>query len=158
MNYLNTIAAINSLVEINNDRIEGYATAALKTTEEELKILFDKLAETSRIFNSDLIFEIHKLEGTPVEGTTTIGKFFRVWMEMKTAITDRDRKAILQSCAYGEEIAMETYNIALSRDLEDLPIDIQMIIQNQRDILKKDGDEINLLVTHLEDVEMQNIN
>lgn len=154
MNYLNTVAAINSLVEINNDRIEGYATATLETEEKELKILFEQLAETSRVFNSELIFEIHKLEGTPVEGSTMIGKFFRVWMEMKTAITDRDRKAILKSCAYGEEMAMETYNIALSRDLEDLPSEIQIIIQNQRDILKKDKDKINEMITTLDAVEV----
>ena len=75
-------------------------------------------------------------------------------MEMKTAITDRDRKAILKSCAYGEEMAMETYNIALSRDLEDLPSEIQIIIQNQRDILKKDGDKINEMITTLDAVEV----
>jgi uncharacterized protein (TIGR02284 family) len=154
MDYLNTVAAINSLVEINNDRIEGYATASLETDEQELKAIFNQLVNTSSVFNSELIFEIHKLEGTPVEGTSTIGKFFRVWMEVKTAITDRDREAILRSCAYGEEIAMETYNIALSRDLEDLPDDIKVLIQKQRDILKKDGDKINLMLKNLQDADM----
>ena len=154
MNYLNTVAAINTLVEINNDRIEGYATAALETDEQELINLFDTLANTSRVFNSELIFEIHKLEGTPVEGTTTIGKFFRVWKELKTAITNKDREAILRSCVYGEEIAMETYNNALSRDLEDLPAEIQVLIQKQREALKMYGEKINLMVKHLQDVVM----
>ncbi len=154
MDYLNTVAAINSLVEIINDRIEGYATASLETDEQELKTLFNQLAHTSSLFNSELIFEIHKLEGSPVEGTSAIGKFFRVWMEVKTAITDRDREAILRSCAYGEEIAMETYNIALSRDLEDLPDDIKVLIQKQRDILKKDGDKINQMLKNLQDADM----
>lgn len=154
MDYLNTVAAINSLVEINNDRIEGYATASLETDEQELKTIFNQLVNTSSVFNSELIFEIHKLEGTPVEGTSAIGKFFRVWMEVKTAITDRDREAILRSCAYGEEIAMETYNIALSRDLENLPDDIKVLIQKQRDILKKDGDKINLMLKNLQDADM----
>ena len=63
-------------------------------------------------------------------------------------------KLSLIHISYGEEMAMETYNIALSRDLEDLPSEIQIIIQNQRDILKKDGDKINEMITTLDAVEV----
>ncbi len=147
MNNQDTISSINSLIEVNNDRIEGYMTAAKETEEDELKRLFDQFAETSRKFNSDLIFEVHKLGGTPNEGSSTLGKFFRAWMEMKTAITDKDRTAVLRSCAYGEEMANEAYDIALSRDLDDLPSDIQSIIKDQRTTLKKDDDNITALLS-----------
>ena len=153
MNYPNRISAINSLIEINNDRIEGYMTAATETDEDDLKIMFQQLSETSKKFNTELIFEINKLNGTPIEGTSTIGKFFRAWMEMKTAITQQDRKSILESCAYGEEIAMETYNIALSRDLIDIPLEIQDIVHRQKGILKSESDKINLMVKQLEGVD-----
>lgn len=153
MNYPSSISAINSLIEINNDRIEGYATAAVETDEEDLKTIFHQLAETSRKFNSELVFEVNKLNGTPIEGTSTIGKFFRVWMDMKTALTQHDRKFILESCAYGEEIALEAYGIALSRDLKDLSLEIQGIVQQQKEILKKDSDKINLMVKQLESLD-----
>jgi hypothetical protein len=35
------------------------------------------------------------VEGTPEEGTRITGKFFRVWMDVKAALTNKDRKAIL---------------------------------------------------------------
>lgn len=158
MNYLGTVALLHSLIGINNERIQGYTKAALETDQNDLKILFDQLAETSKLFKSDLIFEIHKLDGTPFDVPISMGKFYKIWMEMKTAITERNKKNILQSCANGEEIVMETYNIALSRDLKDLPVDIKTIIQHQRERLKKDGDKIKRMIAQVEGVEMQIIN
>ena len=35
-----TIAALNSLIQINNDRFEGYDTAFRETEEQDLKTLF----------------------------------------------------------------------------------------------------------------------
>jgi uncharacterized protein (TIGR02284 family) len=48
---------------------------------------------------------LKRLGGTATEGTTTSGKLFRVWMDIKSAMTGSDRKAIINSCEYGEEAA-----------------------------------------------------
>jgi hypothetical protein len=39
-----TIEVLNTLITINNDRIEGYDTAAKETDEYDLKNLFSQLA------------------------------------------------------------------------------------------------------------------
>ena len=39
-----TIELLNSLITINNDRIQGYETAAKETKDEELKTLFGRFA------------------------------------------------------------------------------------------------------------------
>lgn len=126
-----TIDVLNTLVEINNDRIEGYVTASSETDDHELKTLFAKLAQTSNKCKNELVSEIIKLGGQPTESTKTTGKFFRVWMDVKTAITGKNRKAILDLCEFGEDQALKTYEKALNDDIEHLNTPLQMLITSQ---------------------------
>ena len=68
-----TISLLNGLIEINNDRIEGYERAAKETDESDLKSLFMSMADESRGHRSELISEVIGLGGTPAEGTTASG-------------------------------------------------------------------------------------
>ena len=72
-----TVDVLNKLVEINNDRIEGYDTALKETDETDLQSIFRQFIETSRRCKQELTAEITKLGGKPEEGTKTSGKFFR---------------------------------------------------------------------------------
>ncbi len=137
-----TIEVLNSLITINNDRIEGYETAANETDEMDLKNLFGKLSATSVKCRQALKSEVTKLGGTPAEGTKTTGKFFRVWMDVKAALTGKDRKAILNSCEYGEDQAVATYNDALKNNLADLSAEQQTMVKTQRDLIKSDHDNV----------------
>ena len=69
------------------------------------------------------------------ESTKVSGKFFRVWMDVKAAITGKDRKAILGSCEYGENIADETYQHV---QLSHLKSEQQTMINAQHALLKAD--------------------
>lgn len=60
---------LNTLIEINNDRIEGYETASKETDETDLKTLFAQLAQTSHECKDELVDEVEALGGTPEEGT-----------------------------------------------------------------------------------------
>ena len=95
------IDALNTLLIINNDRIEGYVTASSETDQTDLREMFYQFEQTSLLCKSELVAEIHRLDGTVDEGTRTTGKFFRIWMEVKAALTGGDRQAILSSCDYG---------------------------------------------------------
>src|SRR5690349_19819739 len=103
-----SIDVLNMLIQINNDRIEGYQTASKETEERDLQSLFSDLIETSETCRAELTEEVERLGGTPAEGTKTSGKFFRAWMDVKAAITGKDRKAILSSCEFGEDAAVDT--------------------------------------------------
>jgi uncharacterized protein (TIGR02284 family) len=140
------IEALNTLVEINNDRIEGYETAAKETEEEELKILFANLIKTSSKCKRDLVTEIIKLGGVPIEGTKTTGKFFRVWMDVKAALSGNDRKTILNSCQYGETVAVDTYNKVLAEELTELTSDQVILLKVQLVLLRADGEEVKNLL------------
>ncbi len=137
-----TIDVLNTLITINNDRIEGYQTASEETEEKDLKTLFAKFSATSQKCKQELVSEVSKLGGKPAEGTMTSGKFFRVWMDVKAALTGKDRKAILNSCEYGEDIAMHTYEKALKNDLEHLNAKQQNMINAQHASIKAEHDEV----------------
>jgi len=141
-----TIAVLNTLVTINNDRIEGYETASKETEEQDLKTLFAQLSSTSQKCKHELTNELSKLGGTSAEGTLTIGKFFRVWMDVKAALTGKDRKAILNSCEYGEDKAKDTYENALKNDKENLNLEQQTMIKAQHILLMADHDKIKSML------------
>lgn len=140
-----TIELLNTLVTINNDRIEGYETAANETEEQDLKAFFSILKQTSLHCNKELSAEVKKLGGTATEGTRTTGKFFRVWMDVKAALTGKDRKAILNSCEYGEDVAKETYKDALENDAVNLSAEQRAMIKAQHTLLVADHNKVKTM-------------
>ena len=112
------VDVLNTLITINNDRIEGYETASKETDETDLKTLFSQFIATSRRCKQELVKEVNTLGGEVATGTKVSGKFFRAWMDVKSALTGKDRKTILSSCEYGEEQARDTYEKVLENDSE----------------------------------------
>lgn len=143
-----SIDVLNDLIEINNDRIEGYETASKETDESELKTLFTGFIATSEKCKQELVQKVVSLGGTPEEGTRITGKFFRAWMDVKAALTNKDRKAILNSCEYGEDVAVDTYEKALSDS--EISSDIYELIESQHLLIKADHNRINVLLEHLQ--------
>src|SRR5688572_14790537 len=133
---------VNKLVEINNDRMDGYKTAAQETEDTDLKALFNKFWEQSRKYKTELAEIVTRLGGKPTEKTSTSGKVYRAWMDIKAALTRKDRKAIVSSCEFGEDVALSGYKEALEDDDVTLSADIKMIIQRQKAEIKMAHDEV----------------
>ncbi len=140
-----TIRVLNSLITINNDRIEGYETASEETEEIDLKTMFAQFISTSQKCKRELVREVNSLGGEKAEGTKVSGKFFRVWMDVKAALTGKDRKAILNSCEFGEDEAIDTYDEVLKNELEHLSAEQQTMIAGQKSLLKADHDHVKAL-------------
>lgn len=138
------ISALNKLIEINNDRVEGYETASKEANETDLKSLFGELAATSHKNLSELRSEVKRLGGTPEEGTRVTGKFFRAWMDVKAAFTGNDRHTILDSCEFGEDKALETYEAVLN-DSSDLTAEQTQLVSQQKTALRADHDRVKAL-------------
>jgi len=140
-----TIKALNNLIEINNDRVEGYETAAKETDSPELQGLFSAWKDTSENILSELRQEVINLGGQPEEGTRVTGKFFRAWMDVKAALTGNDRHQILASCEFGEDKAQETYDDVLETYSNDLTGGQLAMIQGQKAKLRVDHDRVKAL-------------
>ena len=145
MNNEKKIDALNSLIEINNDRISGYETATKEAKEADLKMLFSQHQNTSIKNKTELTQEVTKLGGQPTEGTKTSGKVYRAWMDFKAAISSNDRKTIIGSCEFGEDAALETYNDVLKNDSENLTPDLHKIINEQRLSIQSEHNKIRNL-------------
>ena len=137
------IEVLNSLIVINNDRIEGYKTAEAEAKETDLKMLFSDLMTTSVQNRKQLVDEVNRLGGTPDEGTRITGKFFRVWMDVKAAFTGNDRKTILDSCQYGEDVILKTYEEAMVKEHFEIDANEENMLTKQFELLKSDHRKID---------------
>ncbi|MFV5690362.1 PA2169 family four-helix-bundle protein [Flavobacterium sp. ZT3R25] len=66
-------------------------------------------------------------------------------MDVKAALTGKDRKAILNSCEYGEDVAVNTYEKALKDDIEDLTSEQREMLEAQYRLIKADHDKVKNL-------------
>ena len=139
-----TIEILNDLVEINNDRIVGYerALGEVSDSDTDLKSLFTSMIDESRKIRVDLAGEVQALGGEFEAGTTTSGKLYRAWMDVKAVFTGKDRHAILANCEFGEDAAQKAYKEALE---EDLPGYIRTTLEAQKSMLRASHDRIKAL-------------
>lgn len=145
METTKTAMAINDLIIINNDRYEGYKTAAEEIKDADLKSLFIDFSNQSKGFALDLRKFVPSSEEQPErDETKNSGKLYRVWMDLRAAVTGNDRKAILSSCEFGEDKAKATYDDVLKRT-EDIPSEALSVITKQRVAIQKGHDTVKSL-------------
>lgn len=134
---------LTSLLTINNDRIKGYETALDETKDADLKSLFTQFIQTSQTAKKELETELVKLGEDPDDGTRLDGKIYRAWMDLKSAVTGNDRTAILNSCEYGEDVALNSYKDALEQ--EHLDGMYRPMIESQKTMIKMEHDRVKSL-------------
>ena len=140
-----SIDVLNSLIEINNDRIQGYETAMEESKDQDLKSMFADFMKTSQECKQELISEVSKLGGKPEEGTRVDGKIYRMWMDFKAAVTGKDRKGILKSCEYGEDVAVHTYEKVLEDKTSELTAGQLAMVTKQYAMLKAGHDKVRAM-------------
>ena len=140
------IGVLNDLVRINNDRVVGYEKAIdeLKDEDADLKTLFSRYISESRKYSQELEMEVSRLGGDPADGTTNSGKIYRVWMDLKAAVSGHDRKTVLANCEFGEDAAQKAYDTALNSDVE-FEASVRDLLVRQKATLKSGHDEVKRL-------------
>lgn len=138
-------AAIKDLIVINNDRFEGYQTAAKETEDSQLKSLFNEFSLQSKGFSEELRRFLPAGASAPErDETKNTGKLYRVWMDIKAAVTAKDRKAILSSCEFGEDVAKKHYEEVLSH-ADGVPAEAMEVIRRQQQAILKGHDTVKNL-------------
>lgn len=110
---------LNDLVKINNDRIQGYEKAVEDTEDAQLDDLFRHYIIQSQSFRSQLADHIVRIDGSAVTDATSTdlsSKVHRAWIDIKAALTGKDRDAVLSSVEFGENAAIEAYKDAIEKD------------------------------------------
>ena len=137
---------LNDLIKINYDRIEGYRKAADESKQQDIDLhaVFTKMADESRLNVSALNGRVKELGGDPEHGSTTLGKIYRAWMDVKATFTGKDRTSIIAACEFGEDQAQKAYEEALATDA-DMDTETRQLISSQKEILKKSHDAIKAM-------------
>jgi len=137
------VEVLNDLIRINNDRTAGYMRASedTKNVDVDLRTIFERMADESRQNAIELTAQVGRLGGEPATGTTTSGKIYRAWMNVKDMFTGKDRHALLASCEYGEDAAQRAYEDALATDAP-LSTDVRQLITSQKASLRNAHDMI----------------
>ncbi|PSL49415.1 uncharacterized protein (TIGR02284 family) [Chitinophaga niastensis] len=135
------VTILSDLVKINNDRVEGYRKAIAATDDVDLKALFQRMIDESNKYAVTLNQQLKAHGGDKETSTTTFGKLYRTWMDVKTTFTGSDRHAILSSCEYGEDAAQRAYMDALRSDTP-MPYIVREIIAGQQAGLRNAHDTI----------------
>jgi uncharacterized protein (TIGR02284 family) len=140
------VGVLNDLIRINHDRVVGYEKAIdeLKDGDLDLKTLFNRYINESRQYAMELTTEVSRLGGDPADGTTNSGKIYRVWMDLKAAVTGHDRETVLNNCEFGEDAAQKAYDMALNSEVE-FETSLRDLIVRQKAALKVGHDEVKRL-------------
>jgi len=136
------VETLNDLVAINNDRIVGYERALneLKDEDADLRPLFLSMIDESREAKIELGREIEVYKGEIDTDTTTKGKIYRAWMDVKAVFGGHDRHTVLANCEYGEDAAQRAYQQVL--DDKHLPGYLLDMIYDQQQMLRASHNEI----------------
>jgi len=136
------IDALNDLVRINNDRIQGYQKSIEDSKDEgDYDSLFSKMIDQSQKYKDQLINEINNLGGkADRDSNTSSGKVYHVWMDIKSSVQGKTDKSALELSEYGEDAAQKAYAEALQTD--NLPASTRDLISNQKEHLKESHDTI----------------
>lgn len=132
------LKAINDLVETCKDGEKGFKTAAENVDNPQLKAELTRFAQQRSDFRSELE-TVAKQFGGSVEETNTVtgmamdaaGAVHRGWINLKSAITGHDNKAILSECENGDAAALKTYETVMTSS--DIPLSVKSVIQKQHD-------------------------
>jgi uncharacterized protein (TIGR02284 family) len=112
------ISTINGLIETLKDGEKGFKEAADAVRDPQLKNLFREYSQQRHRFATELQTKAQSLgEFNPQKSSSTTGAMHRAWINLKSAVTSGDDKAILSECERGEDSAVHEYQEAMQDGL-----------------------------------------
>lgn len=135
-------STIHHLIERCKDGAKGYKTASEDIEDKDLKDLFKKYAVQRDSMITELQDQLAKMGGLDDESSSIEGTVHRAWIDLKSALTSRDRKRVLEECERGEDYAVKAYKEAMEKNL---PGELSQIVQQQYEDVKSAHDHIRSL-------------
>ena len=145
MNTIDTkevISTLNDLIETSKDGEEGFGVCAEDTKRADLKTLFGQRSLECGKAAQELQAVVVRLGGKPEDSTSIGGDMHRRWVDLKSMITGKDDKAVLNECERGEDVAKKNYKEALEKAL---PEDVRQLVQRQYEGVLRNHDQIKSL-------------
>lgn len=122
------VAVLNELIETSKDGEKGFALAAKDSKEPSLTTLFSEGEQSCRAAVAELQEQVRTLGGSPEDDGSMKAAVHRGWISLKSAVSSRDSKAILEECERGEDYAKAKYADALKQEL---PEAVRTLLERQ---------------------------
>lgn len=128
-----SISILNDLIETSKDGEKGFQTSAEDIKNPAIKAYF--LSRSTEIATAvrELQTEVRALGGDPETSSSVGGTLHRAWVDLKSTLTGKDDKAILEEVERGEDVAKKAYKEALEKAREkNLPANVIALITKQQ--------------------------
>ena len=122
------VDTLNGLIETCKDGEEGFRTCAENIKSAQLKEIFLTAERRCREAAEELQREVQMLGESAKTSGSLSGSAHRRWVDIKSTVTGRDEASVLAECERGEDVAKESYEDALKKDL---PANIRAIVERQ---------------------------
>lgn len=140
VNPQKTAKVLNNLVELNIDAEKGFKEAAENVPSASLKSHFIAKSEERRAFAEQLREHLRKLNQQIDQKGTVTEAARRAWLDVKTAVTQNDDKAVLEVAKSQQAKSVAEYRDALRKNLTD---DVRNLIAQQGEKVEDCYDWIN---------------
>ncbi|MBC7928210.1 MAG: PA2169 family four-helix-bundle protein [Bryobacteraceae bacterium] len=136
------IGTLNDLIETCKDGEQGYRDGAEGMTDPQISELFLKYAQQRAEYARELQSHVSKLGKMPETSGSAAGAIHRGWLNIKAAVTGKDTKSVVDEAERGEDIAVDTYQKALAKDL---PSDLKAVVERQYIGVQEAHDKVRTL-------------
>lgn len=134
------ISVLNSLIATTLDSVDGYTEAAAETKNPSFITLFNGLAGERRDLVSRLQQEVTTLGGEAEDDGTILAGAHRAFLNLKSAVTGHDDKAIINEVEAGEDHIKAKFEDALGD--RELSAPVLTLVGSAYDSVKAGHDEI----------------
>jgi uncharacterized protein (TIGR02284 family) len=136
------IDTLNDLIKTCKDGEQGFITCAEDIRNVSTKETFTVAAQRCRDAAQELQREVQLLGGKAETSGSLSGSAHRRWVDVKSAITGKSEASVLAECERGEDVAKESYQRALEKDL---PPKIRAIVERQYRGVLENHDRVRAL-------------
>jgi uncharacterized protein (TIGR02284 family) len=142
MNNDEVISTLNDLIETCKDGEDGFRTCADDLKDTQIKSLFMNRAQGCAQAAGELQQLVRTYGGDPETSSGLGGALHRRWVDLKSLVTGKDDKSILNECERGEDVAVRSYRTALEKNL---PVDVRNIVERQYQGVLQNHDQVKRL-------------
>ena len=136
----NDVSTLNSLIKTTIDSINGYQESAEAVENERFRSMFMELGQDRQQALPQLQAEVSRLGGNPEDDGSAAAAAHRTWVDLKSAVTGRDDKAIINEVERGEDHIKHKFEEAMKDN--DLSAETRNVIQQAYESVRRGHDKV----------------
>lgn len=134
---------VRTLAALCRDSESGYRRAYEDTRDRNLRVEFGNLVDEREDMAEALARCLEELGQSPVQGGTVAGAAHRIFLDLRAALSQRDREAVLREIVRGESAFEAAFDAALKAEL---PAGVRGILRHQHRLVRRSRDRFRSML------------